>query len=116
MKQSPALHEWRGHVMTQVREAMSEQAWAGVEKDTPVALDVTFYFDRPKSHSKKQAGRDKGLKSNGSDLDKLVRAIGDSLQFAGAIHDDRQIATLMAKKRYAGHSDDQGVQLMLYRY
>jgi Holliday junction resolvase RusA-like endonuclease len=39
------------------------------------------------------------------DLDKLIRAVGDSLTDAGIIRDDSRIITITARKLYA---DDRG--------
>lgn len=71
----------------------------------PVQLRVEFVFPRPKSHF--GSGRNAGALKAGApeymtrapDVDKLVRAIGDSLSGI-VIRDDAQISHVNAWKRY----------------
>lgn len=84
------LKQWRRVV---ARAAVAE-GWVDRDLlDGPVQLSLDFYYPRPKSHYCKG-----GLRKNaspwphktGSDLDKLVRAIGDAL--TGVVWtDDRRI-------------------------
>lgn len=106
MKQSKTTVEWRNQVVTQVSDEIVRQEWVKLV-DCPVYLQVNFYFARPASHSKKQRLGDGHLKHNGSDLDKLVRGIGDALTVAGVYEDDRQIAALSARKLYVDGDDVQ---------
>lgn len=121
MKQSPHLYEWREKVQVEAQRVMATRvAEAGEEFPItgPVMLEVAFYFDRPKSHPKIQPERDRGIKSNGADLDKLVRAIGDALTNSGIFEDDRQVASLVARKRYVGPPsgvDEQGAWVSITR-
>ncbi|MEZ5119634.1 MAG: RusA family crossover junction endodeoxyribonuclease [Candidatus Nanopelagicales bacterium] len=71
----------------------------------PVALRLDFAMPRPGSHF-----RDDGTlrprvpywhDKQPGDLDKLCRAVGDSLAGAGCIRNDSQIATLFASKTYS---------------
>jgi crossover junction endodeoxyribonuclease RusA len=114
MKQSPTLHEWRNAVMQSASSAMESHAWPTLDEG-PVHLHTDFYFARPKSHSKKRRSLDGGIKDNGSDLDKLVRAIGDALTYAGVYGDDRQITSLQARKFYAEQPQDVGAVVMVTR-
>lgn len=93
---NPNSKEWMG----QVRDA-AHAAYAGELLNGPVRLTVAFYFKRPKSHFR--TGRNSSLLRDDAprwhagtpDLDKLIRAIGDSL--TGVIlHDDKQIAAFGA--------------------
>jgi Holliday junction resolvase RusA-like endonuclease len=66
--------------------------------DEPLELTVIFYLPRPKSVL------DRAYPAVMPDLDKLVRAVGDSL--SGVVYvDDSRIISLTAKKLYA---DDRG--------
>lgn len=73
----------------------------------PVGLEVEFYFARPKSHY--GTGRNAhALKPNAPhwcaskpDIDNAVKAIMDCCTTLGAWHDDAQVVTLIAAKRYA---------------
>lgn len=62
--------------------------------DSPVSLSVEFYLSRPKTVTRKTP-------SVVPDLDKLIRAVGDSLTSAGVISDDARIIEIYAKKLYA---------------
>jgi crossover junction endodeoxyribonuclease RusA len=65
--------------------------------DEPLELSVIFYLPRPKT-----ATRD--FPAVMPDLDKLIRAVGDSL--SGLVYvDDSRIVSINAQKRYA---DDRG--------
>jgi Holliday junction resolvase RusA-like endonuclease len=62
-----------------------------------VDLTVEFWMHRPKNRPKTIDV----LPLTPPDLDKLVRAIGDSLVNAGVLGDDSQITDLSVSKRYA---------------
>ena len=104
VKQSAPLIEWRNMIITAARQTMGMTECAEWEPylSGPVRLSCTFVFARPKSHTKKRIVEDRGVKDNGPDLDKLVRAVGDALTLAGVWHDDRQVATITAEKVYLG--------------
>lgn len=97
---NPNSKEWMG----QVRDAAAS-AFRGELLQEPVRLTVLFYFKRPKSHF------GSGLKATAlkasapqfhtgtPDLDKLVRAIGDSLTGV-VLHDDKQICSLISDRAW----------------
>lgn len=117
LKNSDALIRWRNVVVDRCIEAVRASEWERVE-DEPVALVARFTYERPKSHTKRQAAIDGGRKDRGGDLDKLVRAIGDALTAGGAISDDKLITDVEAFKRYAGEPgtlDRAGVEVVLLR-
>jgi crossover junction endodeoxyribonuclease RusA len=63
--------------------------------DEPLELSVIFYLPRPKT-----ATRD--FPAVMPDLDKLIRAVGDSL--SGLVYvDDSRIVSISAQKRYADY-------------
>lgn len=76
-----------------------------------VDLAVTFNFNRPRNHyrSGKHSGHLRPVApkymQTGPDLDKLVRAIGDSLTSACAIVDDKQIHLIHCAKRWIDDPD-----------
>ena len=87
------LLPWRAAVIATVRAAMGpDKEWP---LTGPVKLSVSFSLPRPPS-----APRSRLWPEKKPDLDKLVRAIGDSLTQAGAIQDDAQIVLLVADKSY----------------
>ena len=89
------------------REAIADQAVrdgvAGLALDGALMLRVTFYLQRPKSHSGA-----KGIKASAPahpdkvpDLDKLLRSTCDGLTQAALIMDDSRIVRIKARKLYA---------------
>lgn len=92
------LRPWRDAVTWAARDAL------GVHSERPtfpitgaVTLDVGFWLHRPKNRPKTIDV----LPLTPPDLDKLVRAIGDSLVNAGVLADDSLITDLRVSKRYA---------------
>lgn len=88
--------KWRNAVVFAALDLIGDD-WTPI--DEPVELTVIFYLPRPKSVL------NRSFPAVMPDLDKLVRAVGDSLTNAGIIIDDSRIITITAKKLYA---DDRG--------
>ena len=70
----------------------------------PVTVVMTFHMPRPKSVMRRYP-------NSAPDLDKLIRACGDSLQQSGILANDGQIVTLVAHKIYAAETGDTGVEI-----
>lgn len=81
-----------------VADAARIQAETHGKLDGNLRLVVNFRFVMPKSRPK--AVRDQGMawKNGSPDLDKLVRAVGDSLTAGGLIRDDARIVHICAGK------------------
>ena len=62
--------------------------------DEPCELIVAFYLPKPKTVQRQ-------LPSVSPDLDKLIRAVGDSLTDSGVVADDSRIVRISARKLYA---------------
>jgi len=88
--------KWRNAVVFAALDLIADD-WTPI--DEPVELTVIFYLPRPKSVL------NRSFPAVMPDLDKLVRAVGDSLTNAGIIIDDSRIITITAYKLYA---DDRG--------
>ena len=86
--------KWRNAVVFAALDLIFED-WKPI--DTPVELSVVFYLPRPK------IVRDREFPAVMPDLDKLVRAVADSLTDAGIYSDDSRIVRLTATKVYADH-------------
>jgi crossover junction endodeoxyribonuclease RusA len=87
--------KWRNAVAFAALDLVTD-GWELI--DEPLELTVIFYLPRPKSVL------DRAYPAVMPDLDKLVRAVGDSL--SGVVYvDDSRIISLTAKKLYA---DDRG--------
>jgi Holliday junction resolvase RusA-like endonuclease len=87
---------WRNAVVFAALDLITED-WTPI--DEPVELSVIFYLTRPKTVL------DRPLPSVMPDLDKLIRAVADSLTDAGIYEDDSRIVRITAAKVYA---DDRG--------
>jgi crossover junction endodeoxyribonuclease RusA len=94
------LRPWRNDIRVAATIRMNGPPWIG-----PVSLRAVFVFPRPKSHygTGRNAGQVKdsapGWKTSAPDLDKLIRAVGDSL--TGLVYrDDSQIVDLAVTKIY----------------
>lgn len=83
---------WRNAVVFAALDLIGED-WEPI--DDPVELSVIFYLPKPKTATRE-------LPSVMPDLDKLIRAVGDSLTDSGIIRDDSRIVAIHAQKRYAG--------------
>jgi Holliday junction resolvase RusA-like endonuclease len=81
------------------RKAIVQEAIANLPNDwqpidEPCELIVNFYLPKPKTV-------DRQLPSVSPDLDKLIRAVGDSLTDSGVVIDDSRIVRISARKLYA---------------
>lgn len=88
------LLPWRQAVASAAAVAMARH---GV-LDGPLNLDVEFRFPMPKSRPKYIRLRGFIPKATTPDVDKLLRALGDSLQAGGLVHSDAQLADVRARK------------------
>ena len=105
---------WRSEVAYTAREV-----YKGAPITQPVALEITFYFMRPKGHYgtgrnaeklKPSAPRHCTSAANG-DLDKLCRSTFDGLAVrsgGSVIKDDSQVVELFCIKRYASETEPPG--------
>lgn len=89
---SPEVYKWREKVRETAKRVFILNA---LQKplDEPVEVEITFYLPKPKSVDRNQPA----VKP---DLDKLVRAINDSIQGI-LIADDSRVCRIIAEKRYA---------------
>lgn len=86
------LLPWRAAVIASIRQQMERAGeWP---HEGPVQIDVTFHLPRPKSATKRM------WPDKRPDLDRLIRAVGDSLTQSGAIQDDGQIVLIAARKEW----------------
>ena len=82
---------WRKAIVQQAIETLPED-WQPI--DEPCELIVNFYMPKPASVKR-------SLPTVSPDLDKLIRAVGDSLTDSGVVLDDSRIVRISARKLYA---------------
>lgn len=88
------LADWR----TAVTVAAHQQQKLHGTITQPIGLITVFRLPMPKSRPKTDRARGWNWRASTPDLDKLQRAIGDSLTAAALITDDRQIVAWSAAK------------------
>lgn len=93
------LKPWRYAVISAIVEAKPSPEF---QFTGPIALLSTFTFPKPKSAPKTRVT----YPVTALDIDKCVRAIGDSLTQSGVIVDDSRIIFQVALKSYPGQSPD----------
>lgn len=102
---------WRAQVTAAAKKVRQH-----AEKGQHVGIEVTFTLARPVAHYgtgrndgvlKDWARRERPTGAGSGDVDKLARLVLDALQSAGVLHNDAQVAELMARKAYveAGSTD-----------
>lgn len=82
---------WRNAVMQEAIASLPDN-WEPI--DEPCEAVINFYLPKPKTV-------DRALPTVPPDLDKLVRAVFDSLKDAGVVADDSRIVRVSARKLYA---------------
>ena len=82
---------WR-NAITETALATLPADWQPI--DEPCELIVNFYMPKPASVKR-------SLPTVSPDLDKLIRAVGDSLTDSGVVVDDSRIVRISARKLYA---------------
>jgi len=82
---------WRKAIVQEAIATLPDD-WQPI--DEPCELIVNFYLAKPKTV-------DRQLPSVSPDLDKLIRAVGDSLTDSGVVTDDSRIVRISARKLYA---------------
>jgi len=97
---------WRKAVTAAAIETIELAKWQCVEDAVEAQFD--FFIARP--NSVKELDRPYPIKP--PDLDKLVRAVCDSLTDAGVWLDDGQLVNLTTTKRYVSAGED-GVSIMV---
>src|SRR5262245_1503336 len=106
---------WRNLVTAKAAEAMQGRpALIG-----PISLSVVFTLPRPRSHFG-TGKRARMLKPSAPvycegrpDLDKLLRALGDSLKAGGAIADDARLVEIQASKHYGRARTDIELRMLV---
>lgn len=97
--QTPKLRKYRRELVKALKDAGAPFF------DGPLAVNLVFYLDRPKSHYGTGKNADKRKDSSPyhhltrPDLDKLARSVLDALT-GTVVKDDSQVVTIVCHKRY----------------
>ena len=97
MSESNALGHaaWRNAVTKAAADA-----WGPRPRDPgPVAVNVTFVFQMPKSRPREDRLRGWCYRTVDPDVDKLLRPVLDALQAAGVVRSDSQVVSVCGLKR-----------------
>lgn len=115
VESSASLRPWRDTVAWTAHAAHDHNP----PFDGPVNLNLTFRLPRPKAHYRTGKHHTE-LRADAPifnpkkpDIDKLCRAVLDSLTTAGVWRDDSQVATLHARKIYADDNHQPGVDIIV---
>ncbi|PMQ21645.1 RusA family crossover junction endodeoxyribonuclease [Glutamicibacter arilaitensis] len=112
-----ALKPWRSYVTMRARRAAAAAKFFKLEGAVEVSL--IFTFERPRGHY--GTGRNRAvLKASAPehmmvkpDVDKLTRAILDSLTDAKAYGDDSRVVSLRVQKRYVEPNEQAGAHVFV---
>ena len=98
------MKEWRQRIATE-GQAKRPPQW---DMESAILMNIDFFMPRPKSLPKKV---EEDVKR--PDLDKLVRAVLDSLTSI-FYNDDSQVVGIFASKKYAGKNVAPGCEIRLH--
>jgi Holliday junction resolvase RusA-like endonuclease len=87
---------WRSAVAERARDIAA--ALDDAPLDGILHLDVEFRFPMPASRNRRTRDAGRAPKATRPDLDKLIRALGDSLTDGGLVHDDARFTSIYASK------------------
>lgn len=107
-----ALKPWREQIIADTQS--NNKVPKGL--DEAVAISLVFLFPRPKAHFNSKGALKPSApdhKTTKPDIDKLARAVLDSLTLAGVFKDDALVYSLSAQKRFCIGEEPPGVMITL---
>ena len=112
------LKPWRAQIINEMVNHRPDD-W---DQSGAMAISAVFRFNRPKSHF--GTGRNSEILKDKApefhvvkcDLDKCIRAVGDSLTESGLCNDDGQVVSWTAAKRYVIGDEPPGVTLTILSF
>lgn len=105
IESSKYVKDWRSLVSLAAKAAMGD----AVPMDGPIEMIVSFYFPRPKSHSRKR--RLSTWHTSKPDASKVLRAVEDAM--TGIVFgDDSQLCAINVTKFYDDHP---GVRVHIFK-
>jgi len=106
------LKPWREQIIAESKNNINVPK--GLEE--AVSISLVFLFPRPKAHFNSKGALKHSApeyKTTKPDVDKLARAVLDSLTLAGVFKDDALVFSLSAQKRYCIGNEQPGVMITL---
>lgn len=100
MVESANIGDWRTAVSLMANRAVRVSTWPW-DVNGPIEVALTFHLQAPKT-------RPRELPFVKPDIDKLARAVLDALEVARIYRGDQQVTDLIARKRYADHTQPLG--------
>lgn len=100
------LANWRKNITHECQMSLTRPK---CKLEGPIEIHATFYILKPKSNSDKYAI----TKKTTADLDKLVRALFDSITVAEWWDDDVQVTRMLIEKKWTLDESLQGVQFVV---
>lgn len=108
VEQSLGVKPWRKQCVAVLTEYL--EAIGGAQcLESPMSVEITFYFRRPKSARHRKYPH----KAGPGDLDKLQRAVFDAITTARLWKDDSQVCRVVAEKEYAEDGTDPRCELFI---
>lgn len=107
-----ALKPWRDLIISETQHNLKEIKLL----DEAVSVSLVFLFPRPKAHFNSKGALKPSApeyKTTKPDIDKLARAVLDSLTLAGVFRDDALVYSLTLQKRYCIGQEAPGVMITL---
>lgn len=109
------LKPWRRNVAGVAAAAAELRRRRGLDPlDGDLHCSIVFRFPMPKSRARSHFDRGWCWKRSAPDLDKLFRAVGDSLTDAKLIRDDARIVSLSAVKYETIHAHEVGCTIKIF--
>jgi Holliday junction resolvase RusA-like endonuclease len=111
-------HTWRTEVTGHARQAMADIGRFGDPFREPISCVLVFMFHRPASHygtgrnAEQVKASAPAYKAKAPDLDKLTRAVWDSLTSVVWVDDGQVVATTI-RKQWVDRWQEQGVRIIV---
>lgn len=99
-----ATKSWRKAIVDAVKSAMTAAGWLTLGPDDAVAIEITFWLERPKTVRRPYP-------STRPDIDKLARSSLDGLADAHVLSEDGRVVDLTVRKRYCENGRPPGATI-----
>lgn len=112
MRTPEVTRTWEGNAAFALREAWGAQG--PLARDVAVRCAVFAVATRPKSRDRKRDPSGRMWRTSKPDGDNVLKAALDSLQMAGVVTDDKQVAHAEVRSFYAARGEGPCVELWMW--